>query len=36
MLEFAERTEPNARLACQIEVHDGLDGLVVRMPESQR
>ena len=36
MLEVAERTDPAARLACQIAVSDALDGLVVRMPESQR
>ena len=35
MLEFAEAVEPNSRLACQIKVSDELDGLVVRMPESQ-
>ena len=27
--------EPNCRLSCQIRVSDALDGLVVRMPESQ-
>lgn len=36
MLEFAERTDPGARLACQIKVDDVLNGLVVRMPENQR
>ena len=36
MLEFAERTDPGARLSCQIKVSDSLDGLIVRMPESQR
>ena len=36
MLEVAERVEPNARLACQIKVSGALDGLIVRMPESQR
>ena len=36
MLEYAERAEPNARLSCQIQVSPALDGLVVRMPESQR
>ncbi len=35
-LEFAENVEPNSRLSCQIKVTDELDGLVVRMPESQR
>jgi 2Fe-2S ferredoxin len=27
--------EPNSRLACQIKITDGLDGIVVRLPESQ-
>ena len=35
-LEFAENVEPNSRLACQIKITPELDGLVVRMPESQR
>src|SRR3954470_20112013 len=35
MLDFAEAVEPNSRLSCQIKVSDALDGLVVRMPESQ-
>jgi len=35
MLEFAENVAPNSRLSCQIKVTDELDGLVVRMPESQ-
>src|ERR1700742_4268253 len=35
MLDFAENVEPNSRLSCQINVTDALDGLVVRMPESQ-
>ena len=35
MLDFAEGVEPNSRLSCQIRVNDELDGLVVRMPESQ-
>ena len=35
MLDFAEGVEPNSRLSCQIKVSDELDGLVVRMPESQ-
>ena len=36
MLEVAERTDPGARLSCQLKVGAALDGLVVRMPESQR
>ena len=35
MLDFAENVEPNSRLSCQIKVTADLDGLVVRMPESQ-
>ena len=35
MLDFADNVEPNSRLSCQIKVSDELDGLVVRMPESQ-
>ncbi len=35
MLDFAENVEPNSRLSCQIKVGEDLDGLVVRMPESQ-
>ena len=35
MLDFAENVEPNSRLSCQIKVSDALDGLVVRLPESQ-
>jgi 2Fe-2S ferredoxin len=35
MLDFAEGVEPNSRLSCQIKVSDELDGLVVRMPQSQ-
>ncbi len=35
MLEVAENVEQNSRLACQIELSDALDGLVVTTPESQ-
>ena len=35
MLDFADNVQPNSRLSCQIKVSDELDGLVVRMPESQ-
>jgi 2Fe-2S ferredoxin len=35
MLDFAENVQDNSRLSCQIKVTDALDGLVVRMPESQ-
>jgi 2Fe-2S ferredoxin len=35
MLDFAENVETNSRLSCQIKVSDALDGLTVRLPESQ-
>ena len=35
MIECAMDPQPNSRLSCQITVTDELDGLVVRLPESQ-
>jgi 2Fe-2S ferredoxin len=35
MLDFAENVEDNSRLSCQIKVNDELDGLTVKMPQSQ-
>jgi 2Fe-2S ferredoxin len=35
MLNFAAVTQANSRLACQIQITDALDGLVVSMPEGQ-
>lgn len=35
MLDFAEGVEPNSRLSCQIPVSPELDGLIVRLPQSQ-
>ena len=35
MLSFAAVTQPNSRLACQVNVTPELDGLVVHMPEGQ-
>ena len=35
MLEEVGEADTNARLSCQIAVTDNLDGLVVRLPESQ-
>jgi 2Fe-2S ferredoxin len=35
MLDFAENVEPSSRLSCQIKVTDDLEGLTVRLPESQ-
>ncbi len=36
MLDCFTNGEPGLRLSCQIEVTDALDGLVVRLPKSQR
>ncbi|MGU3498776.1 2Fe-2S iron-sulfur cluster-binding protein [Mycobacterium sp. C31M] len=36
ILDFADGVEANSRLSCQIEVSDAMDGLIVRMPESQQ
>jgi 2Fe-2S ferredoxin len=35
MLDFAFDVRPSSRLSCQIKVSDGLDGLVVTVPEKQ-
>jgi 2Fe-2S ferredoxin len=35
MLQLAEGVADNSRLSCQINVDDSLEGLTVRMPESQ-
>ena len=35
MVDFLGNVQSNSRLACQIKVTEALDGLVVRMPESQ-
>ncbi len=36
MLEFSTHGDkPGSRLSCQINISDELDGLVVRLPESQ-
>ncbi|MHC0054709.1 2Fe-2S iron-sulfur cluster-binding protein [Actibacterium sp. D379-3] len=37
MLDFAKSPrQENSRLSCQIAVTDGIDGIVLRLPESQR
>lgn len=36
VLDFAAGVQANSRLSCQITVGDELDGLVLRMPESQQ
>lgn len=35
MLECVLEPRPNSRLSCQVVVTEQLDGLVVRLPESQ-
>ena len=35
MLECVLEPRPNSRLSCQLEMTEALDGLVVRLPESQ-
>ena len=35
MLDFAYEPKDNSRLSCQITMSDALDGLIVRLPESQ-
>lgn len=35
MLDMANDPQDNSRLSCQIEVSDDLDGIVLRLPESQ-
>jgi 2Fe-2S ferredoxin len=35
MMEFSSHPEANSRLSCQITVTEQLNGLVVRIPESQ-
>lgn len=35
MLEFCPHVHESSRLSCQIKVTDALDGLRVRIPESQ-
>jgi len=36
MLEFVVNPEESSRLSCQIIVKDDMDGLVVRIPPTQR
>lgn len=35
MLDFAPDVRDTSRLSCQIKVSDALEGMVVKMPESQ-
>ncbi len=36
MLDFAIGVDDKSRLSCQIKVSEALNGLVVRLPETQR
>lgn len=35
MLDFTGNPQNNSRLSCQIKISETLDGLIVRLPESQ-
>src|SRR5690606_40982854 len=35
MLEFASTRQDNSRLTCQLVIQDDMDGIVLRLPESQ-
>ena len=35
MLEMVDNTEETSRLACQVKVTSAMEGMVVRLPESQ-
>ena len=35
MLDCVVDRQPNSRLSCQIQLNDELDGLLVRVPETQ-
>lgn len=36
MLEFCPHVQKNSRLSCQIKVSDALDGLRLKVPQSQQ
>ena len=36
MLEFCPHVQANSRLSCQLQVSDALDGLRVKVPQSQQ
>ena len=36
MLEFCPHVQANSRLSCQIQVSDALDGLRLKVPQSQQ
>ena len=35
MLDFAQAPKPNSRLSCQLRMSSELEGLTVRLPDSQ-
>ena len=35
MIDCALHVQENSRLSCQIELSDAVDGIVIRLPESQ-
>lgn len=35
MLEFASERQESSRLTCQLTIQDNMDGMVLRLPESQ-
>ncbi|MEP3234150.1 MAG: 2Fe-2S iron-sulfur cluster-binding protein [Hyphomicrobiales bacterium] len=35
MLDFAHEIKPSSRLSCQMRITDELDGLIIRIPETQ-
>ena len=35
MLEFANERKETSRLTCQLTIQDNMDGMVLRLPESQ-
>lgn len=35
MIEYTSEPQENSRLTCQIQVTDEMDGMVVRIPETQ-
>lgn len=36
MLDVVDERRPSSRLSCQITISEALDGLIVRLPASQR
>jgi len=36
MLDYAVNRQPGSRLACQIELTESMNGLIVRIPKTQK